>query len=92
MNYICTSLNCTGEAGTKPHCPECSHLLVYDTVEVRGKKYKFEFAPRFGFQLEKKGEYDWSPSHRNPVWKELQAWQDKCASCIKRRIQSTKRH
>jgi len=88
MKYVCTSWSCLGPEGKLEHCPDCSHMLVYDSVVVDGKTYKFEFAPRWGYQIQgDDGEYNCCVPDDGNVWEALNTWQyTKLARCFKRRL------
>ena len=71
--YRCSSLRCS-----PPHayCRDCSHATWRGSADVDGRRYSWEFNPRFGpdFQRRKGSPYDWVPHMRHPVWKAFERW------------------
>ena len=70
--FICTSLNDCPPGN--PHCLRCSHAIYRGQALVSGQLYKWEFAPMWGPRFWRRGEYDWSPHPRHPVWDAVGRW------------------
>lgn len=74
----CNSVNCSDNLD-KDYCTNgCSHALWMDTLIVNGKKWLFEYNPRFGpVFLRKDGEHKvHQPGEKHPVWKEFEKWEN----------------
>jgi len=69
----CSSIMCS-----PPHnyCGECSHASFNGSAVVAGRKWRWEFLPRFGpLYLRADGEpMKRQPGEKHPVWDSFQKW------------------
>lgn len=73
---FCTSLNanCTHFK----YCPKCSHAIYRGRARLTsgGRLYRWEFSPQYGpvFSRRARGDCNWIPGQRHPVWKAFSEW------------------
>lgn len=74
---ICSSFHCTSYPCD--YCRKCSHAYFNGSAVIDGRKYRWEFNPRFGpsFSSRLGGECEWVPNSRHKVWKAFEKWHSK---------------
>jgi hypothetical protein len=70
--WSCSSLSSCEPPQT--YCIECSHATFRGQATINGKRYRWEWRPYYGVEFYRRGEFDWTPNVKHPVWAEFEKW------------------